>query len=129
MTIRPGTRSAYLLGALLLASAASTGCLVAGAVAAGAIVSGGAGEVKKTYPAVPADARKAAKDVLQEMKIAVQKESDVQFDGTSADNRKVRVQFRKEGDTSCVVYFKIGGSGDEKVSQQFFSKLDRRRGE
>ena len=126
--INSSFRTFLRLLVLLLIPAVSGGCIVAGAVAAGAIVGGSAGEAHKLYSNPVEDCRQAAKDVLAEMKIGLQKEIDVQYDARSADDRKVRVQFRKEGEKACTVYFRIGFSGDDKVNQQFFSKMDRKLG-
>ena len=113
--------------ALLCLPLFSTGCLlVVGAMAAGAIVVYSDGEGKKTYGKSPEEAQKACKATLEEMKVHILNASDVEINGRTADDRKVRAQIRREGEKAATVYFRVGFQGNEGMTREFFKNLDKK---
>ena len=113
--------------ALLCLPLFSAGCLlVVGAVAAGAIITYSNGEGHKAYGKPAEETLKAAKLTLEEMKISVLNASDVEINGRTAGDKKIRVQVRREGDKSCTVYFRVDFQGDEALTREFFKNLDKK---
>ena len=113
--------------ALLCLPLFSTGCLlVVGAVAAGAIVVYTDGEGKKTYGKPAEEAQKACKAALEDMKVHILNASDVEINGRTADDKKIRVQVRREGEKATTVYFRSGFQGNEALTREFFKNLDKK---
>ncbi len=108
----------------------TTGCLVvAAAVAAGAIVTYSNGEGRKTYAATVEKARTACAEVLEgDLKIKVLNANADAASGKivarTADDRKIEITLRREGEKSTEVRFRVGFQGDEGLTREFYKKLD-----
>jgi len=109
---------------------------VAAAVGGAAGVAAGAGtvayikgELKATEAFSVPDVWIATEKAVDEMQLIVtEKEHDAtagRLDAYTADNKKVRISLKRQGDNITEIAIRIGTFGDEELSRFILSKIQR----
>ena len=122
-----------LLLALSMLSIMLSGCILAGgAVAYGVLVAAADKGVRFQYHAPYPRVHEALDDFLKEEGVVVQDLADADGlsfrSGRTSDDRRFRAELRRYDDSTTMVFFRVGVSGDTYVGHQLHDRFAARLG-